>query len=142
MGDDFMPLVKIGKPGYRGERTIGLSRGHGTKGGEGSRFVFGDGKEAVELHHGEEVAHDRLDVIEGDLTPAGFDPTLQADEDGDARAGEIVDLQEIDGEVGLGSGLYELVERVSQGVVSKIVQPGGRLELDDQDVGLGVRGKA
>jgi hypothetical protein len=136
-----MSLVKIGKPGCRGERTNGLRRGDGTERGEGPRLVFGDGKEAVEPHHGEEVAHDRLDVIEDDLTSPRFDAPLQADEDGDARAREVVDLLEIDREVRLRSGLHELVERVAQGVVPKVVEPGRRLELDDQDVGLGVGGE-
>ena len=55
-------------------------------------------EEAVELHDGEQVAHDRLDVKDDDLAAFGFDAAFEADEDGDARAGQIVDLGEVDGE--------------------------------------------
>ena len=57
-----------------------------------------DGEEAVELHDGEQVAHDRLDVKDDDLAAFGFHAALEAHEDGDARAREIVDLGEVDGE--------------------------------------------
>ncbi len=46
----------------------------------------------------EQVADDRLDVKDDDLAAFGFDAPFQADEDGDARAGEIVDFGEVDGE--------------------------------------------
>ena len=55
-------------------------------------------EEPVELHDGEEVADDRLDVEDDDLAAFGFDAAFEADEDGDARAGKVVDLGEVDGQ--------------------------------------------
>ena len=83
---DFMRLGRVGKPGVRGKRTSRLSRGDRTEGGEGLGFVVVDGEEAVELHDGQQVADDGLDVEEDDLAVAGVDASLEADEDGDARA--------------------------------------------------------
>src|SRR5262249_54765635 len=62
--------------------------------------------------------------------------------DGHSRARQVVDFLKVEGEERLRSGLDELIERVAQRVISEIVEAGGRVELDDQDVGLVAGGKA
>src|SRR5580692_8788843 len=118
---DFMRLGSLGDRGVRGKRTSRLSRGDGTEGGEGRILLVGDGEEAVKLHDAEEVAHDGLDVEEDDLAVVGIDATLQAHEDGDARAGEVIDLLEVDGQQGALPVLHQLIQRVAEGVVPEVV---------------------
>jgi hypothetical protein len=80
----FMAGVKMGNTGYRGKRRDGLGRRKGTNGCERLVFVVGDKEESVELHDGEEIADDGLDVEDNDLAAFGFDAAFEAHEDGDA----------------------------------------------------------
>lgn len=131
-----MRLGRLDKRGVRGKGTSRLSRRERTEGSKGSGFVIDHGEEAVEFHDAEEVADDGLDMEEDDLALARIDATLETDEDGDSRAGEIIHPLEVDGDHRIRLILDEFVEGIAEGVVPEVVQAPSRLELHDQCVGL------
>ena len=79
-----------------------------------------------------EVVHDRLEVVDDHLSALGFHAPFQADQDGHARARKIFDLGEVDGKARRWLRLNQLVERIPQCVVTKIIEAGRALERDDQ----------
>ena len=68
----FMRPVKMGKPGYRGKRRNRIRPWGGDAGRRPRGLVFGDDEEAVELHDGEQVVDDRLEVVDDDLARPWF----------------------------------------------------------------------
>src|SRR5262245_32307214 len=134
--------VKIGGLGYRGKRRHWLDRRDGTERRERRGLIIRKGKVAIELHDLKEVANDGLHVEENDFAAAGVDSTLQSDEDGHSRARKVIDIHHVQRNTGVLPALHQLVDRVPQGIVAKIIKTGCILKDEDQGVGLlaGVEG--
>src|SRR5271166_6344116 len=99
-------------------------------------FVIGEGEIAIQLHDLEQVTDYRMNVEEHDLALTRLHAPLQSDQDGDTRAGKIIDLEEIQGHSRLSPALNQVVKSITQGIVAEVVQAGGTVESDDQGVGF------
>src|SRR5271157_4250888 len=99
-------------------------------------FVIGAGEIAIELHDLEQIADNRINVEEHDLALTRLHAPLQSDQNGDSRAGKIIDLEEIQGHSRLLPALHQVVKSITQGIVAEVVQASGTFESDDQGVGF------